>query len=101
MSTPERTGVSPFLHFCHVTSDLACAPLIRLAARRFAPALNVKHDFLVILFAVEDKRFLIHPGIDPVAIIRAAILRTLQLGRPQGASTISQQLYTARRGRDA
>lgn len=39
--------------------------------------------------SAEDRRFLWHPGIDPVAIGRALITRQ---DRPSGASTITQQL---------
>lgn len=42
--------------------------------------------------AAEDRRFHLHPGIDPVAIARAA-LRNVRAGRVvEGASTITQQV---------
>ncbi|MDD2903043.1 MAG: transglycosylase domain-containing protein, partial [Syntrophales bacterium] len=42
--------------------------------------------------AAEDQRFRIHPGVDPLAVVRAA-LSNLQAGRVvSGASTITQQL---------
>jgi penicillin-binding protein 1C len=44
------------------------------------------------LIAAEDKRFLSHPGVDPIALVRAAT-QALGAGRiVSGASTITQQL---------
>ena len=42
--------------------------------------------------AAEDKRFYSHKGIDERALIRAFITNLAQSGRPQGGSTITQQL---------
>jgi penicillin-binding protein 1A len=45
--------------------------------------------------SAEDQNFFTHPGIDPVAIIRAGIVDITRLGekkRPLGASTITQQV---------
>lgn len=39
--------------------------------------------------AAEDQRFYWHPGVDPIAIVRAAVTRW---SAPSGASTITQQL---------
>lgn len=39
--------------------------------------------------AAEDRRYQFHPGVDPIALVRAAA-RTIT-GRPQGGSTITQQ----------
>jgi len=47
------------------------------------------------LFLVEDKRFSIHLGFDPIAVIRAAIFN-VQKKSLQGASTIPQQIVSAR-----
>lgn len=53
---------------------------------------QVMQDAMV---AVEDRRFRIHPGVDPVGMARAAIVAVQHRGtgrRMQGASTITQQL---------
>ncbi len=45
--------------------------------------------------AAEDQNYWIHPGIDPVAILRAAVWDVMHLGsghRPLGASTITMQV---------
>jgi penicillin-binding protein, 1A family len=47
------------------------------------------------LVSVEDKRFYMHPGVDPIGIARAAYVGYIRRGegrRLQGASTITQQL---------
>jgi penicillin-binding protein 1A len=45
--------------------------------------------------SAEDRNFWVHPGIDPVAILRASFVDVSRLGsdhRPLGASTITQQV---------
>jgi penicillin-binding protein 1C len=44
------------------------------------------------LVALEDKRFWSHPGVDPMAIARAAITDVVHLRRVSGGSTLSMQL---------
>jgi len=47
------------------------------------------------LVSVEDKRFYMHPGVDPIGLVRAAWVGYVRRGegrRLQGASTITQQL---------
>jgi penicillin-binding protein 1A len=51
----------------------------------------VIHAFL----AAEDRNFYVHPGVDPMSMARAAIADLGRLGtkrRPEGASTITQQV---------
>lgn len=48
-------------------------------------------DFIAALIAVEDERFYAHPGVDPIAVVRAG-LSALGAGRiVSGASTITMQ----------
>jgi penicillin-binding protein 1A len=42
--------------------------------------------------AIEDRRFFVHHGIDPEAIVRAAVVNTNQGRIVEGGSTITQQL---------
>ena len=45
--------------------------------------------------SAEDKSFFSHPGVDPVALVRASLTNLAALGtgrRPVGASTITQQV---------
>lgn len=63
------------------------------SAKQFYKELSVPHHFLAQLFIIEDKRFILHPGIDPIAIIRATLVNTGSKKVYEGASTITQQLY--------
>ena len=52
---------------------------------------NVKNAFL----SAEDQHFMIHPGIDFIGVMRAIVTNIKNRGsgrRPEGASTITQQL---------
>jgi penicillin-binding protein 1A len=65
--------------------------------RVFVPIEAIPARVVQAFVAAEDQHFWHHPGIDPVGILRAALanLRRLQEGeggRPQGASTITQQV---------
>jgi len=79
-------------------SDRICGPLVARTARNYSNAIRTPKHFVEILFLVEDKRFPIHFGIDPVAIARA-ITFNLKEGALQGASTIVQQVYSIKRSR--
>jgi membrane peptidoglycan carboxypeptidase len=79
-------------------SDRICGPLVAQTARRYSNAIRTPEHFVEILFLVEDKRFPIHFGIDPVAIARAVVFN-LKEGALQGASTIVQQVYSINRSR--
>lgn len=60
---------------------------------RLAPPANgVDPGFIAMLLAWEDRRFRSHSGVDPVAILRAAV-QTLRHGRVvSGASTLTMQV---------
>src|SRR4029079_686881 len=49
---------------------------------------SLQHAFV----AVEDHRFFIHPGVDPIALGRAIFRNVRSSGRSEGASTLTQQL---------
>ena len=51
---------------------------------------SVPHAFIGVLVAAEDHRNSFHPGVDPIAMIRAVCVR-VKCGQIQGASTIEQQ----------
>ena len=58
---------------------------------------DVKFDEVATYFkdaviAVEDHRFYLHPGIDPIAVGRAAVTNFRSEAATQGGSTITQQL---------
>ncbi|SRR6266480_224501 len=85
----EPTGALSFL------SDWLCGPMVSRAARGLAGAVSVPDHFIEMLLWVEDKRFAIHMGVDPLAMIRALLFNS-RGGNIQGASTISQQVYSIR-----
>lgn len=53
---------------------------------------EIPEDLRVAIVAVEDRRFYYHPGFDPIALVRAAIVNLKEGKYKQGGSTITQQL---------
>ena len=53
-----------------------------------AIAPSLQHAFV----AVEDHRFFLHPGVDPIALGRAIVRNVRSSGRSEGGSTLTQQL---------
>ncbi len=66
---------------------------------RFGVAPEVPEKFAQAILCFEDRRFYLHPGVDPIALARAA-LRNLQGGRVvSGGSTLTMQVVRlARKG---
>ncbi len=63
--------------------------------RLFVPVKAMPPQLVHAFLSAEDKAFYTHPGVDPVALIRAVIVNIAALGtnrRPIGASTITQQV---------
>ena len=54
--------------------------------------------FMISLIAAEDHRYALHPGVDPIAMLRAIYVRCL-FGTVQGASTVEQQFVRVVSGR--
>lgn len=79
-------------------SDRLCTELVAEAAQTYSTTVATPSYFVEMLLWIEDKRFPVHPGLDPAAILRALYF-DLRGGRLQGASTISQQLYNIRSSR--
>jgi membrane peptidoglycan carboxypeptidase len=76
-------------------SDWICKSLIAHSAREYAEFIGAPKYFIEMLFLIEDKRFPVHFGIDPIAIARAAAFN-LRSRALQGGSTITQQVITVR-----
>lgn len=71
--------------------------LAELATERrvFVPIVAIPKLVQDAFISAEDQNFWSHPGIDPLAILRAAVTNLQQMGqgrRPVGASTITQQV---------
>jgi penicillin-binding protein 1A len=58
----------------------------------WAPLADIPEHVRNAFIAAEDKRFYRHKGVDERAIVRAFIHNLARPGRPQGGSTITQQL---------
>jgi penicillin-binding protein 1C len=65
---------------------------------RFPAGEEIPEKFRIALIAYEDKRFELHPGIDPLALARAVRLNLSQDRIVSGASTISMQTVRLVRG---
>jgi len=53
---------------------------------------DIDPAYLRALFALEDKRFAWHPGVDPLAVARAVVSNVTKGRRVSGASTLTMQL---------
>ena len=63
--------------------------------RVFVPVSAMPPLVIRAFLAAEDRNFYVHPGIDPLSMLRAAIADISRIGthrRPEGASTITQQV---------
>ena len=73
--------------------DALGRPWFRLdEQRRDVPLDRIATHFKDAVIAVEDHRFYLHPGIDPIALTRAVFYNIRSDDRSQGGSTITQQL---------
>ena len=68
-------------------------PLFSRQSAAYARTLGLPIHFVHLLLAVEDKRFPVHPGIDPLAALRALWADLRSGSASQGGSTIAQQLF--------
>lgn len=59
--------------------------------RHDVPLAQIAPHLQQAFIAVEDHRFFVHPGLDPIAFGRA-VVRNLRTGSSEGASTLTQQL---------
>src|SRR2546421_2059942 len=60
--------------------------------RTVVPMEKIPRVLLQAVISAEDKDFYQHPGVNPVALVRAAIVDTLSGRKRLGASTITQQV---------
>jgi len=59
---------------------------------RFTPGSTVPEKYATAVVAFEDRRFWVHPGVDPLAVARAVKTAILQRKIKSGASTLSMQV---------
>ena len=68
-------------------------PWFRLDEQRHDVSLaEISPDLQHAVVAVEDRRFYLHPGIDPIGVGRAVVRDLRGGGRVEGGSTLTQQL---------
>jgi 1A family penicillin-binding protein len=73
--------------------DAAGRPWFRLdEQRRDVPFDQISTYFKDAVISVEDHRYYLHPGVDPIALGRALIYNVRSEAGTQGGSTITQQL---------
>ena len=60
--------------------------------RRDVPLDQIATTLKDAVIAVEDHRYYLHPGIDPIAVVRATAYNLRTVSGTQGGSTITQQL---------
>ena len=60
--------------------------------RRDVPLADIPADLQHAFVAVEDHRFFLHPGVDPIALGRAVFRNLRSSGSVEGGSTLTQQL---------
>ena len=60
--------------------------------RRDVPIEQISTYFEDAVISIEDHRYYLHPGIDPIAVTRAAFFNLRSREGTQGGSTITQQL---------
>ena len=67
---------------------------------RFPPCDTVPHRYATALIQFEDRHFRWHPGVDPVALVRA-VISNLRAGHVvSGGSTITMQVIRLSRGKE-
>lgn len=66
---------------------------------RFPGTETLNEKFVIALIEAEDKRFRYHPGIDPLAIARAAVQNIRDKEITSGGSTITMQTIRLARGK--
>jgi penicillin-binding protein 1A len=60
--------------------------------RRDVPLAEIPEHLQHAFIAVEDHRFYLHPGVDPIALSRAVVRNLRSPGTVEGGSTLTQQL---------
>jgi 1A family penicillin-binding protein len=60
--------------------------------RQDVPLADIPVDLQHAFVAVEDHRFFLHPGVDPIALGRAVVRNIRSPGTVEGGSTLTQQL---------
>lgn len=85
--------IAEVFNFWNIRTDIVrCLNVINSSSDIIPPL------FVVGLIAAEDHRNILHPGVDPIAMLRAGIVR-IRSKQVEGASTIEQQFVRTVSGR--
>lgn len=96
MIAPLQTLIRSALGSATRASDYLFSAVLQKSSLRLSEELDLPPHLIQQVLAIEDKRFAWHPGVDPLAMIRAAVFNVgIGPARPHGASTIAQQVYSA------
>lgn len=98
---PERLFESPFSTvILDRDGELLGASIAEDEQWRFPPGGKIPEKFAKAITCYEDRRFFRHPGVDPLAVARAAWQNIRAGGVVSGASTITMQVIRlSRKGR--
>ena len=72
--------------------ELLSARIARDEQWRFPPPEKLPEKYITALLLFEDKRFYYHPGVDPIAVLRAIKSNVIRGEIVSGASTLTMQL---------
>jgi 1A family penicillin-binding protein len=67
-------------------------PILQIGGREYVPLEQISLPLVQAILATEDHLFWEHHGVNKLRLLKALSLLLLSEGRPQGASTITQQL---------
>lgn len=73
-------------------SELQVLPVANGLRRIFTPLQQVPPELVDIVRQAEDRRFWLHPGVDPISLVRAVWQNSTAHSTVSGASTITMQL---------
>lgn len=92
LTAPVYIGIGfvKFFSYTPVLRDFDCCKIV-VEEMRYKFASDISETLILTLFVAEDHRNHSHYGVDPVAIVRALVMRFFY-GKKQGASTVEQQL---------
>ncbi|MFM8898859.1 MAG: penicillin-binding protein 1A [Burkholderiales bacterium] len=93
----KAVNYQPIQHLQVVSHDGVELAQFGSERRIFVPISDIPQQLQNAVLAIEDARFREHQGVDWIGVLRAVLINTgnaigLAVGRPQGASTITQQV---------
>lgn len=72
--------------------EIASVMDVKMESRTFVTIDEVPEHLIEAIILIEDERFFKHKGVDPIGIVRAALVNLSRMRVAQGGSTLTQQL---------